>query len=90
MRATSMRSTSCPATPVPRPGRLSLVERQSTLGKTPREFIIDPSGRWLIVGNQDSDGIYVFRREIDTGRLEPDPQKIALAKPADFKLIPVR
>ncbi|MDL5428930.1 beta-propeller fold lactonase family protein, partial [Escherichia coli] len=28
-------------------GRLTYAGRQSTLGKTPREFAIDPSGKWL-------------------------------------------
>ncbi|WP_081689190.1 lactonase family protein [Inquilinus limosus] len=70
-------------------GRLTLVGRQSTLGRTPREFLIDPSGRWLIVGNQDSDSFYVFRRDVATGELDPDGQKISVGKPVDFKLVPV-
>ncbi|MGK9242892.1 lactonase family protein [Inquilinus limosus] len=70
-------------------GRLTLVGRQSSLGRTPREFLIDPSGRWLIVGNQDSDSFHVFRRDVATGELDPDGQKISVGKPVDFKLIPV-
>lgn len=56
-------------------GKLTLVGRQSSLGKTPREFAIDPSGKWLIVGNQDSDSVFVFRRDIASGRLEPNPAR---------------
>lgn len=69
-------------------GRLTLVDRQSTLGKTPREFVIDPSGRWLIVGNQNSDSVYVFKRDVKTGKLAADPQKLSVSKPSDIKLIP--
>jgi 6-phosphogluconolactonase len=71
-------------------GRLSFVGRQSTFGKTPREFVIDPGGHWLIVGNQDSDTFYVFRRDVDTGKLDANPQKVALSRPVDFKLVPMR
>ncbi|MEK6352614.1 MAG: lactonase family protein [Burkholderia cenocepacia] len=70
-------------------GRLKHVGRQSSLGKTPREFLIDPTGKWLIVGNQDSDTFYVFSRDVETGQLGANPQKIAVGKPVDFKLVPV-
>jgi 6-phosphogluconolactonase len=70
-------------------GRLTLVGRQSSLGKTPREFLIDPSGQWLIVGNQDSDSFFVFRRDVVTGGLDPDAKKVSVGKPVDFKLVPV-
>ncbi|MBN3727680.1 lactonase family protein [Burkholderia sp. Ac-20379] len=71
-------------------GKLSFVSRQSTFGKTPREFLIDPTGKWLIVGNQESGAFYVFRRDVATGKLDPDARKIALSKPVDFKLVPVQ
>lgn len=71
-------------------GKLTLVGRQSSLGQTPREFAIDPSGKWLIVGNQDSDSVFVFRRDIASGRLEPNPARIRIDKPVDFKFVPVQ
>ncbi|MEB2544652.1 lactonase family protein, partial [Burkholderia cenocepacia] len=71
-------------------GRLKHVGRQSSLGKTPREFLIDPTGKWLIVGNQDSDTFYVFSRDVETGQLGANPQKVAVGKPVDFKLVPVQ
>lgn len=70
-------------------GRLTLVGRQPSLGRTPREFLIDPSGRWLIVGNQDSDSVVVFRRDVATGKLNPDATTVPVGKPVDFKLVPV-
>jgi 6-phosphogluconolactonase len=68
-------------------GHLKLVGRQSTLGKSPREFAIDPTGRWLILGNQDSDSVYFFRRDPETGELAPDPKRLEIGSPVDFKLI---
>ncbi|WP_420958480.1 lactonase family protein [Burkholderia gladioli] len=71
-------------------GKLAFASRQSTLGKTPREFLIDPTGKWLIVGNQESGSFYVFRRDVASGKLDPDARKVALSKPVDFKLVPVQ
>lgn len=71
-------------------GRLKLVGRQSSLGKTPREFAIDPTGKWLIVGNQDSGSVFVFRRDVASGKLAADPQQISISRPVDFKLVPVQ
>jgi 6-phosphogluconolactonase len=41
-------------------GRLTLVEHVASGGKTPRGFGIDPTGKWLIAGNQRSDSVLVF------------------------------
>lgn len=68
-------------------GKLKRVGRQSSLGKAPREFAIDPSGRWLIVGNQGSDTAYVFRRDQETGLLESNPKRIDIGSPVDFKFV---
>lgn len=68
-------------------GLLKLVGRQSTLGRTPREFAIDPTGRWLVVGNQDSDTAYVFERDPATGLLAR-PARLDVGSPVDFKFAP--
>jgi 6-phosphogluconolactonase len=68
-------------------GKLKRVGRQSSLGKAPREFAIDPTGQWLIVGNQNSDTAYVFRRDSQTGLLGADPKRIDIGSPVDFKFV---
>jgi 6-phosphogluconolactonase len=50
-------------------GELSLIGYQSSLGKTPRNFVIDPTGTFLLVANQDSDNVVTFRIDPKTGRL---------------------
>jgi len=50
-------------------GTLSLVEHTPTGGKTPRNFTIDPTGRWLVAANQESSTLTVFRRDATSGRL---------------------
>lgn len=51
-------------------GKLKSIQHESTHGKTPRSFALDPTGRWLLVANQGSDSITVFSRDPATGRLE--------------------
>ena len=48
---------------------LTLVEHQSTKGRTPRNFGIDPTGQFLLAANQDTDNIAVFRIDQKTGKL---------------------
>ena len=48
---------------------LKLIGSQSTFGKTPRDFTLDPSGKWLLVANQDSDTLVVFSVDSNTGLL---------------------
>nr|WP_281663480.1 lactonase family protein [Paraburkholderia fungorum] len=71
----------------PANGHLKKIGRQSSLGKSPREFAIDPTGNWLIVGNQNSDTVVVFRRDPQTGLLEANPKQFELGSPVDFKLV---
>ena len=41
----------------------------STAGETPRDFDLDPSENYVVVGHQDSDNLTLFEREIKTGML---------------------
>jgi 6-phosphogluconolactonase len=52
-------------------GALSLVEYEPTRGQTPRNFAIDPAGRWLIAANQRSGTLAVFTIDQNTGALTP-------------------
>lgn len=69
-------------------GKLSFVARQSTLGKTPRNFVIDPTGRYLLVANQQSNDIFVFERDFTTGLLTYTGKKINIDKPVCLKFLP--
>ncbi|CAH2775419.1 MAG: hypothetical protein CBARDMAM_0579 [uncultured Caballeronia sp.] len=52
----------------PSNGHLKLLARNSTLGKTLREFAIDPTGRWLIVGNPGQRQRLLFPAQSGHGR----------------------
>ncbi len=52
-----------------RDASLELVEIVPSMGNTPRDFILSPDDRFLIVAHQDSDNISVFSRDTETGKL---------------------
>lgn len=62
-------------------GKLSLVQHQSTQGKTPRHFALAPGGQWLLAANQDSDNIVVFRLDPQTGHLTPTSVSVSVGAP---------
>jgi 6-phosphogluconolactonase len=62
-------------------GALTLDQIVSTEGATPRNFSLDPTGRWLLAANQDSNSIVVFSRDEESGRLTPTQQRIAVPSP---------
>jgi 6-phosphogluconolactonase len=71
----------------PSTGRLTLKGHQSTHGKTPRNFNFDPSGNYLLVGNQRSDEIVIFRVNKKTGQLTDTGNRIAVGSPVCIKWI---
>ena len=62
-------------------GALKLVQRISCGGKTPRQFTLDPTGRWLVCGNQDSASLTVFKRDPVSGQLAGPVQMLAIDSP---------
>ena len=66
-------------------GLLSLAGRVKCGGNWPRNFVIDPSGRFLLVGNQKSDQISVFKINRKTGRPEGPIANASMKMPACLK-----
>jgi 6-phosphogluconolactonase len=62
-------------------GRLTGVGQQSTLGKTPRNFCLDPTGKFLLAANQNSNNIVVFRIDPLTGMPVPTGQTLSIPSP---------
>ncbi len=50
-------------------GNLNSLGFQSSMGKTPRNFAIDPTGNFLLVANQNSNNIVIFRIDQSGGLL---------------------
>ena len=57
---------------------------ESTQGKTPRFFAIDPTGTRLYCANMDSDTIVVFHVDAGNGRLTPTGQVIRTGSPSSI------
>ncbi|MFH0843359.1 MAG: lactonase family protein [Bacteroidota bacterium] len=66
-------------------GSLSLTGRSSCGGSWPRNFVIDPSGEFLLAGNQRSDQISVFRISSKTGLPEGPVATAKMKAPACLK-----
>lgn len=66
-------------------GMLTFIQRTSSLGKTPRNFVIDPTGNFLLVANQNSDDVYVFRINKTTGKLTYINEKLVVGNPTCLK-----
>ena len=71
-------------------GKLTFVQRTSSLGKTPRNFNIDPTGKFLLVANQNSDDIYVFSINKTTGKLTYTNQKLEIGNPSCLKFAAIQ
>lgn len=70
-------------------GRLTPRGQQRSGIKVPRGFGIDPTGGWLVVGNQDADNASVFRINAETGDLESAGPAVEVPKPVCVKFLPV-
>ncbi len=73
----------------PATGMLKSIGHQSTLGKIPRNFNLDPTGNFLLVANQESDEVVVFKRNKQTGLLTDTGKRINIGKPVCLKWIKI-
>lgn len=62
-------------------GMLESIGQTKTLGNGPRNFTIDPSGNFLLVGNQYTNNIVIFKIDKATGMLTDTGKRIDLCAP---------
>lgn len=67
-------------------GELTIKEHQSTYGNIPRSFVIDPTGKYLIVANQTSNELVIFSRNFETGLLTKLSVVKGLKSPTSLKM----
>ena len=65
----------------PKTGALTPMARSNCGGKIPRNFTLDPTERWMLVANQDSNLVGVFARNPETGKLANDGKNVTAAAP---------
>lgn len=66
-------------------GELKIIGHQTVFGKAPRNFVIDPTGTFLLVANQDSDNVITFRIDSATGKLIETGLRSEIPKPVCLK-----
>ncbi|MCL4262053.1 MAG: beta-propeller fold lactonase family protein [Anaerolineae bacterium] len=71
-----------------RTGLLTPVGHEPTQGQTPRHFTMDRHGRFLLVANQDSDTVVVFRRDEVGGGLTAVAPPVPIPTPVCLHLRP--
>jgi 6-phosphogluconolactonase len=69
-------------------GELEVAGYAPSGGRTPRGFVIDPAGDFLLVANQDSDNVVVFSIERATGELRPANDPVEVPTPVCLKFRP--
>ena len=67
-------------------GTLEFVAYQPTQGKTPRNFMISPNGKLLLVANQNSDNVEAFSIDTQTGKLTPTGKNNVIMTPVCLKV----
>lgn len=72
---------------VAKDGKLTKVGYMPSGGEGPRDFSIDPTGNFLLAGNQGSNNIAVFRRNKSTGLLTDTGTRIEAGKPVCIRWI---
>lgn len=70
----------------PQSGMLTLVGHQKTYGDHPRNFTIDPTGKYLLVANMLTNNIVVFKRKMKTGLLKKTKHEISVESPSCLKM----
>jgi 6-phosphogluconolactonase len=71
----------------PAKGTLKNIGYQPTQGKEPRNFMLDPTGNWLLVANQDSNAVVIFRVNKETGSVTPTGQRLEVPSPTCLKMV---
>ncbi len=71
----------------PATGHLKELQRRSVEGDHPREFSLEPSGRFVLIANQKSNEIVVVERDPKTGLLGKTVQKSPIDAPSDLKFL---
>lgn len=67
-------------------GTVKLIGHQPVNGAKPRNFMVHPSGQFILVANQDTDNIVVFRRDPKTGLLTETGEQAKVPSPVCLKM----
>ncbi|MDB5158508.1 MAG: 3-carboxymuconate cyclase [Mucilaginibacter sp.] len=70
-------------------GMLTFIGGYSSMGKSPRNFVIDPTGSFLFISNQYSDNVAVYKIDKPTGHLTLTTTSINIDGPMCIRFVPI-
>ncbi|SMQ83787.1 6-phosphogluconolactonase [Bacillus sp. OV166] len=70
-------------------GELSFVELTSTEGDWPRDFMFDPTEKFIVASNQESSNLVLFARDEESGKLTLIESDIVVPYPVCIKFLHV-
>jgi len=62
-------------------GMVNMIQQISTQGAGPRNFTIDPKDNFLLVANQDTNNVVIYKRDKMTGLLTSTDKEIKMCQP---------
>jgi 6-phosphogluconolactonase len=68
-------------------GTLAYLEAIPSGGRTSRHFELDPTGRWLLAANQNTNDIAFFRIDADSGRLIRTSLSVSVKSPVCVRIL---
>ncbi|MEK5393163.1 lactonase family protein [Margalitia sp. FSL K6-0131] len=68
-------------------GKLTFIEHTSTEGSWPRDFILDPTEKFLVASNQESGNLVLYVRDTETGKLSLLQSDVAVPYPVCVKFL---
>jgi 6-phosphogluconolactonase len=71
-------------------GALTLVDNKKTLGKKPRNFMVDTKNEFVLVAHQDTDNIVFFKFDSKTGKLTETGTEIKVPSPVCLKMLELK
>ncbi|RCH55303.1 lactonase family protein [Mucilaginibacter hurinus] len=66
-------------------GRLTFLQRRGCMGKSPRNLVIDKTGNYALVANEESNNVFVFKINKLTGELSEVVYSVDVEKPSCLK-----
>ena len=64
--------------------------QQDTQGKTPRNFMVDARGAFVLVANQDTDNVVMMAIDAKNGKLTPTGTEVKVPAPVCLKMLTLK
>jgi 6-phosphogluconolactonase len=68
-------------------GSLTFKSKESSFGKVPRNFMIDPNNEFVFVAHQETDNVVSFYWNAEEGKLKPIESQLKVPSPVCLKMI---